>query len=87
MTLAFASDYQEGCHPEILEALNKTNSEKTEGFGTDSYSALAKAKIFEACGISNGEVYLLVGGTQTNEVVISSFLKPYEGVIALIQDI
>ena len=82
MTLAFASDYQEGCHPEILEALNKTNSEKTEGYGTDSYSALAKAKILEACGISNGEVYLLVGGTQTNEVVISSFLKPYEGVIA-----
>ena len=61
MTLAFASDYQEGCHPEILEALNKTNSEKTEGYGTDSYSALAKAKILEACGIDNGEVYLLVG--------------------------
>ena len=32
--------------------------------------------------MSDGEVFFLVGGTQTNQVIISTMLAPYEGVIA-----
>ena len=39
--ISFCSDYQEGCHPLILERLAATNLEQTPGYGTDSYCAHA----------------------------------------------
>ncbi len=80
--LHFDSDYMEGCHPKILERLCRINFEKNTGYGSDKYSESARNKILSACGLENGEVYFLTGGTQTNAVVISSVLKSYEGVIA-----
>ena len=78
----FDSDYMEGAHPLILEALVRTNMEKTAGYGTDPYCASAREKILAACGVEDGEVHLLIGGTQTNATVIKALLRPYEGVIA-----
>ena len=80
----FDSDYMEGMHPLILDALVKTNMQKTAGYGTDEYCASAREKILAACGLTSdeGEVHLLVGGTQTNATVIKALLRPYEGVIA-----
>ena len=71
-------------HPLILDALTRTNMEKTSGYGTDEYCASARAKILSACGLTSdeGEVHFLVGGTQTNATVIAGLLRPYEGVIA-----
>lgn len=79
----FINDYMEGACPEILEALNRTNMEKTPGYGTDAYCASARAKIQAACDAPDAEVHFLVGGTQTNETVISSLLRPYEGILAV----
>ena len=56
--------------------------EKTAGYGTDPYCASAREKILAACGVEDGEVHLLIGGTQTNATVIKALLRPYEGVIA-----
>jgi threonine aldolase len=56
--------------------------DKTVGYGDDPYTESAKARIREACDAPDSEVMLLVGGTQTNDVVIASFLQPYQGVIA-----
>ena len=78
----FKSDYMEGAHPLILERLCQTNMEKTSGYGTDEYCALARRKIAEACGCPQAEVHFMVGGTQTNSTVITALLRPYEGVIA-----
>ncbi|MBQ5900183.1 MAG: aminotransferase class I/II-fold pyridoxal phosphate-dependent enzyme, partial [Alistipes sp.] len=80
----FDSDYMEGMHPLILDALTRTNMEKTSGYGTDEYCASAREKILSACGLTSdeGEVHFLVGGTQTNATVIAGLLRPYEGVIA-----
>lgn len=41
-----------------------------------------KEKIKQAFQCPDGEVFFLVGGTQTNQVIISTMLAPYEGVIA-----
>lgn len=78
----FDSDYMEGGHPEILKRLIETNMEKTPGYGTDRYCESARRKILEACGCPEGEVFFLAGGTQTNMTVISSMLRPYQGVVA-----
>lgn len=80
--LTFASDYTEGAHEEILRKLMESNREALPGYGSDIYCESAKEKIKKACGCPEAEVYLLVGGTQTNLIVISSLLKGYEGVIA-----
>lgn len=78
----FVSDYMEGATPEIIDALARTNMEKTAGYGLDPYCESARAKIREACAAPEAEVHFLVGGTQTNETVISSLLRPYQGVVA-----
>ena len=36
--LSFENDYSEGCHPQVLEALVKTNMEPLPGYGSDHYS-------------------------------------------------
>ena len=35
--LRLACDYQEGCHPKILERMVATNMESTAGYGMDPY--------------------------------------------------
>ena len=68
--VSFESDYIAGAHPEILRRL------------ADRYCERAKEKIRRACGLEKAEVEFLAGGTQTNEVIISTLLADYEGVIA-----
>ena len=75
-------DYICGCHSKILEALSKTNMEALPGYGDDKYTLRAKKKILKECGLKNGDVYFITGGTQTNQCIISTMLKPYEGVIS-----
>lgn len=80
--LSFASDYVEGAHEAILQRLLETNYEKLSGYGTDPYSESARQKIRDACHAPDADVWLLVGGTQTNQIVIDTMLKTYEGVIS-----
>ena len=79
--LMFDSDYLEGCLPEILVALQKTNLEQSSGYGRDKYCEEAKKTIKELCGREDIDVHFLVGGTQTNQTVIASILRPHQGVI------
>ena len=48
----------------------------------DGYFESAKEKIKKACECQDAQVEFLVGGTQTNAIVISTMLHDYEGVIA-----
>ena len=80
--VSFECDYIAGAHPEILKRLAETNMESLPGYGMDHYSESAKEKIKAACECPEAEVEFLVGGTQTNAVVISTMLRDWEGVIA-----
>lgn len=80
--LYFENDYMEGAHPEIMRRLMETNMEQTLGYGVDSYTQEAKQLILQACGMNEGRVFLLVGGTQTNATVIDGLLARHEGVLA-----
>ncbi len=53
------------------------------GYGEDEFSASAKAKIRQATGCPEADVFLLVGGTQTNATVIDAMLRGYQGVVAV----
>lgn len=77
----FYSDYLEGAHQRILDALQASNLEQTPGYGEDSWCEKARGLIKQACGAPDADVHFLVGGTQTNATVISSALKPYQGVL------
>ena len=79
--LRFECDYSEGAHPLILERLAATNLEQTPGYGKDDHCERAKALIRQACGLPQSAIEFLSGGTQTNQIVIASILKPYQGVI------
>ena len=78
----FESDYMEGAHPEILRRLMETNLEKHSGYGSDPYCASAKEKIRRAVCTPDADIYFLVGGTQTNQIVIDAMLGACEGVIS-----
>lgn len=80
--ISFESDYIEGAHPLILEALAKSNMECLPGYGADRFTQSAKKKIAESCGCPQAQVYFLSGGTQTNQIIIDTMLRPYEGVVA-----
>ena len=80
--LNFASDYLEGAHPRILEKLLAANLEKNTGYSTDKYCISAKEKIRAICNAPEAEIHFLVGGTQTNAMVIKYLLSAYHGVIA-----
>ena len=82
MPVSFESDYIAGAHPEILRRLAETNLEPLSGYGSDPYCARAKEKIRRACQLDEAEVEFLVGGTQTNAVVISTLLADWEAVVA-----
>ncbi len=79
--ISFSSDYIQGAHEKILQALIKTNMEQLAGYGDDVYCQRAKEKIAKACGTAAKDVHFLTGGTQTNMVVIDSLLRSYEGVV------
>jgi len=80
--ISFTCDYNEGAHPAILERLLATNLCQEPGYGADSFTASAKARIREAVACPGAEVFLLTGGTQTNSTVIATMLKDFQGVLA-----
>ena len=80
--ISFECDYLTGAHPAILKRLMETNLTAESGYGEDEFSLSAKQKIAALCGTAPEQVFLLAGGTQTNQLVISTMLTHYEGVIA-----
>jgi len=79
----FLSDYSQGAHPKVMEALARTNLEHTDGYGTDAHCERAAQLVRELIGIEDCDVHMMVGGTPCNITVIAASLRPYESVIAL----
>jgi threonine aldolase len=80
---SFKNDYSEGAHPRILNALLENNLVQDEGYGEDRYSKEAMERIKEKIGSNNVDIHFISGGTQTNLIAISAFLRPHEAAIAV----
>ena len=78
----FQNDYTEGAHPNILEALTKTNLQQDEGYGNDSFCEEARKLVKAQIQNPQADVHFTSGGTQANIISLASMLKPYESVIA-----
>lgn len=81
-TIRLDSDYMAGAHPKVMERLCATNLERTPGYGSDAYTRSARTKILEACGLTEGDVFFMNGGTQTNLVTLTRLLDYSDGVMA-----
>ena len=81
--ISFRSDYSQGAHPKILEALAATNLEHTDGYGLDPHCERAAEIIRELIGKPAAAVHFLIGGTNCNVTFIASCLKPYESAICV----
>lgn len=78
----FECDYTRGAHPEVLGGLARCASEAFPGYGLDKECDRARRLILEECGLaSDGEVYFMTGGTQTNAVVIDALVRYHQGVV------
>lgn len=80
--IKFSCDYAEGAHIRILNRLIETNDEQTATYGLDYHSDNARGYIKKLCDCEGADVHFISGGTQANLIVISSILRPYQGVIA-----
>ena len=78
----FRSDYSQGAHPKVMQALAETNLEHTDGYAMDPHSEHAAQMVKDLIGVQDCDVYMMVGGTPCNVTVISAGLKPYEVVVA-----
>ena len=79
--LFFRNDYGNGAHPEIMEALCRTNLELTVGYGMDEYCRKATEIIRSLCQHPAADVHYIVGGTQANKLAIGAFLRAWDAVI------
>jgi threonine aldolase len=80
--IRFINDYSEGAHPRIFELMLQSNLEQNTGYGEDTHSDLAKQYIKKEIHRDDVDIHFIPGGTQTNLLVISSFLRPHQCVIA-----
>lgn len=78
----FKSDYSQGAHPKVMEALSRTNLEHTDGYGLDPHCENAAKMIQKMIGIEDCAVHMMIGGTPCNVTVIAAALRPYEAVVA-----
>lgn len=79
---SFKNDYLEGCHPDILDALVRSNLVQQNNYGYDEYSEEARKLIQQKIKNQNADIYFVSGGTQANLLIISSILRPHESVIS-----
>lgn len=75
------NDYGKGTLPEILGKIGIENLLGHPGYGLDDITNNAEEGILRVCSISDGAVYFLAGGTQTNIVALDWLTRPGEGVL------
>lgn len=80
--IRFESDYTQGAYPQIIRKLSSINFEQNEGYGEDNFCRDAAQKIKQLCKSPTAAVHFFTGGTIANLTMISSLLRPHQGVIA-----
>ena len=80
--IRFQCDYAETAHPQILRYLAERATEQNCTYCMDKYILSATKRIRELCAMPDLDVVFLNGGTATNVLAISAFLRnPFEAAI------
>lgn len=77
----FHNDYNEICHPAVLEKMQANLGKQMPGYGEDSACQRAASMIRKLCKNEELSVHFLVGGTQANLIVISAALRPHQAAL------
>ena len=77
----FHNDYNEACHPAVLEKIQNNMGRQMSGYSEDTACANAAAMIRRICENESLAVHFLVGGTQTNLIVIAAALRPHQAAL------
>lgn len=80
--IRFNNDYNHGCIPAILDAMQKANGEGFDGYGNDDICKHAQAMLREEMGWDDADVHFFPGATQANFILHAAALRPVESVIA-----
>ena len=78
----FTDDYSEGGHPDIIEALSRTNFTQQTAYGDDDYCQQARELISAQCGQAELPVFFVASGTLANIIILSSALRSHEAIIS-----
>ena len=77
----FHNDYNEACHPAVLEKIQRNMGKQMGGYSEDTACAKATEMIRRICENDSLAVHYLVGGTQTNLIVIAAALRPHQAAL------
>ena len=80
----FHNDYNEACHPAVLEKVIGNQGRQMGGYGIDESCERAASVIRKCCQREDIAVHFLVGGTQTNLTVIDAALRPHQAAIGAV---
>jgi len=80
MKRTFASDNYAGVHPEIMDALMKTNNEHDASYGADRYTTAAVAKFRSYFGM-DAEVFFVYNGTAANVLGLQALTQSFNSII------
>lgn len=78
--ISFRNDYSEIAHPRILQKLTDCAYTQNDGYGLDTHSQAAAGYIRKLIG-RDADIHFIPAGTQTNLLVISACLRPFECVV------
>lgn len=79
---SFFNDYDELCHPKILENLAKFNGIKYKGYSDDEHVKLAIKYLKRDLKNNNVDIHFVHGGTIVNVLGIILSLRRFEGVLS-----
>ena len=79
--LYFHNDYNEACHPAVLQKIQENLGKQMGGYGEDTACENAAAMIRKLCENEGLAVHFLVGGTQANLTVIAAALRPHQAAL------
>lgn len=77
----FHNDYNEICHPAVIEKMQLNLGKQMPGYGEDDVCKNAAEIIRKLCADEKLAVHFLVGGTQANLIVISAALRPHQAAL------
>jgi len=80
--LLFHNDYNEVCHPAVMDKITSLSGHQMPGYGMDPCCERAAGFIRKHCENDDLSVHFLVGGTQTNLIVIAASLRPHQAVLS-----
>ncbi len=83
LNFAFKNDYNQICHPAVLQAFSELGTSRHAGYGVDDVCKRTADLLREHCKCLQAKVHYIVGGTLTNLLSIASFLRPHQAVIAV----